>query len=233
MSTTWSLQRDQIISAALRKLAVLAGGTAPETYQVNDAAEALNAMIKTFQVDGMPIWETRSYTFTTVAGTAAYTIGVGQTLNIDAPLKITQAWRNQSTTSSNVPMNIYTDYNYNLLPLTISSGTPVNLYYQPKGEVGQINLWPKPNDSVTTITIRYQRPFDDVLTSTSEVDFPSYWTEALIYGLASRLAPEYGVPLQDRQMLKAESAEAHTLALSYGTEEGSMYFMPDWAGKFK
>ena len=59
-------------------------------------------------------------------------------------------------------MNIYTNYNYDLLPLTLSSGTPVNLYYQPMKEHGVINLWPKPNDTSITITIRYQAPFEDI-----------------------------------------------------------------------
>lgn len=228
-STTWKLQRDAIISAALRKLAVLSGGSTPTTSQVTEASEALNAMIKGFQADGMPVWAIKSYTFTTILSQADYQIGVGQALNTPVPLKIIQAWRSDSNTS-NVPMNIYTDENYNRLPLAYSSGTPINLYYQPQSYLGTINLWPKPADATTQITIRYQRPFEDMNASTDDLDFPPYWTEAIIFGLADRLAPEYGVPLQDRQLITQQAERFHQTALLFGMEEGSMFFQPDEMG---
>ena len=229
-TTVWSLQRDAVINGALRKLAVLSGGSSAAAYETTNAAEALNAMIKGFQADGMPVWAIKSYTMTTVSGTSAYNIGVSQTLNTPMPLKVLQAYRNQ-TNSVNVPMNIYTNYNYNLLPLSTSSGVPINLYYQPLSTYGTINLWPIPSDSTTTITLVYQRPFEDMNIATDDFDFPSYWTEALIYGLAWRLAPEYGIPLQDRAAFQKEAEFFHQQALFFGQEEGSIYLSPDWAGK--
>jgi len=229
-TTSWSLQRDAIINAALRKLAVLSGGSSPEAYEITNASETLNAMIKSFQVDGMPVWKMTTYSFPTVANTSTYTIGTGQTLNTPVPLKIIQAWRNQSTNSSNVPMNVYTNYNYNLLPTTATSGTPVNLYYQPKASSGVISVWPTPADANTTIYIRYQDAFQDFNASTNDLDFPPYWTEAVIYGLAWRLAPEYGLPPQDRADIKNEALYFKNEALSFGTEEGSLFMQPDWSG---
>ena len=224
--TTWSLQRDSIINSALRKLSVLSGGSSAAAYETSNATEALNAMLKAFQADGMPLWAINSYTFTTTATVASMTIGVGQTLNTPAPLKVLQAYRNV-----NVPMNVYTHYDYNLLPLSTSSGTPINLYYQPKATFGEINLWPKPDDSTTTITIFYQRPFEDMVTSTDNVDFPSYWTEAIIYGLAWRLSAEYGIPTPDRSVLMKEAEMFHSKALEFGGEEGSLYFQPGYVGR--
>lgn len=230
-TTTWSLQRDAVVQAALRKLSVLSGGSTPTTSQTNDAAEALNAMIKGFQVDGMPIWAIKEYTFTTVAGTSTYNIGSGQTLNTPMPLKVIQGYRVESTGNVNVPLNIYTHYDYNLLPVNATSGEPVNLYYQPFSNYGTIKLWPTPIDSNTTITLVYQRPFEDMTSASDDFDFPPYWTEALIFGLARRLAPEYGIPIQDRQELKQEAEFFHQSALSFGTEEGSIYFQPDSVGR--
>lgn len=230
-TTTWKLNRNEIISAALRKLAVLSGGSSPATYQITDGTQALNAIVKRLQTDGMPLWAIKSYTFTTVTGDADYPIGPGQTYEAAKPLKVLQAWRNQSNNFSNVPMNIYTNYNYDLLPLALSSGTPVNLYYQPMRDYGMINLWPKPNDSVTTITIRYQAPFEDMTGATDDLDFPTEWTEAIIYMLAVSLAPEYGIPLQDRQLLKKEADELHAQAVMFGTEEGSLFFQVDYTGR--
>lgn len=230
-TSTWSLKRDAVINSALRKLSVLSGGSSPAAYEVSNAAEALNAMIKGFQADGMPVWAIKEYTFTTVAGTGTYNIGTGQTLNTPMPLKVVQAYRIEQSGAVNVPMLVYNHYDYNLLPVNAASGEPVNIFYQPLSTYGTIKLWPTPADATTTVTLTYQRPFEDMTTATDDFDFPPYWTEALIYGLAWRLSGEYGTPVSDRQILQKEAEFFHGQALSFGTEEGSMYFMPDWSGK--
>lgn len=230
-TTTWSMNRNEVINAALRKLAVLSGGSTPETYQITDANSALNAMLKAWHADGMPIWAMKDYTFTTVAGTYQYNIGTGQTLNTPMPLKVVQAIRSDGTSYSNVPLNVYNNYDYNLLPIINSSGTPVNLYYQPLSTYGTLNLWPKPSSSTVQITIRYQRPFEDMTSATDDFDFPPYWMEAIVFNLADRLSYEYGIPGQDRVELARRAEMMHQQALSFGSEEGSLYLQVDWSGK--
>jgi len=229
-TSTWSLKRDAVINSALRKLVVLSGGSSPATFETTNASEALNAMIKGFQADGMPLWAINEYTFTTTANTSLYNIGVGETLNTPMPLKVIQGYRIESTGAMNIPLNIYNHYDFNLLPQNATAGEPVTLYYQPLSTTGKIKLWPTPIDADTTITIVYQRPFEDMVTSTDDFDFPAYWTEALVYGLAWRLSYEYGTPILDRQELQKTAEFFHEKALSFGTEEGSLFFMPstDW-----
>jgi hypothetical protein len=226
-TTTWSLQRDAIINAALRKIGVISDGSGAQGNDLTNGAEALNALIKGFQVDGMPIWAIKEYTLTTVANQSSYDIGIGRTINIPAPLKVIQAYRIESSGSAQIPMNVYNHYDYNILPVNAASGEPVNLFYQPFATYGTLKLWPTPSDSNTTITLIYQRPFEDMVSSTDDVDFPSYWTEAIIFGLAWRLSYEYGTPLQDRQEIQKAAEFFHAQALSFGTEEGSVYFQPD------
>lgn len=230
-TSTYTQNRNEVITGALRKLAVLASGGTPSTNQINDANAALNAMVKAFHADGMPLWKIKEQSFTTVAGTASYDIGPSQTININQPLKVIQALY-QVPNAQYVPMNIYTHYDFNMLPDVNSSGTPVNFYYAPFRTTGTIHLWPTPDTSTTTIKIVYQAPFEDMTTSTDEFDFPNYWIEALIYNLAWRLCPEYGIPAADRGILKEEAKFFKQEALSFGTEEGSLYLQPDWSGNY-
>lgn len=226
-SYNWSLTRDQVITGALRKLAVLPSGGTPSTAQVSDANEALNALVKAFHADGMPLWAITSHTFTVTSGTASYTIGLSQTLNTVAPLKVLQAHYTISG-GTNTNLNVYNRYDFKNLPVgTGSTGDPVNLYYQPLADTGVINLWPTPDNSTTTVTIQYQRPFQDMDASTDAFDFPSYWMQALIYNLAWVLSPEYGIPPTDRGLLGKEATYWKQEALNYGSEEGSMFFQPN------
>lgn len=227
-TTVWSQNRDQVITAALRKLVVLPSGGTPTTNQVNDAAAALNAIVKALQADGMPLWKISSQTFTTVASTSAYTVGPSQTINCPKPLKIIQALCTPSG-GVNMPMNIYNRYDYNILPQnTTIQGLPINFYYQPGRLTGTINIWPTPNDSTTTITFHYQSMYEDMNASTDDFDFPSEWVQPLIYLLAWSLAPEYGIPPNDRMVLQKEADYWHQYVLSMGGEEGSLFVQPDW-----
>ena len=226
-SYNWTLNRDQVITGALRKLAVLPSGGTPSTNQLNDATEALNALVKAFQADGMPLWAVTHYDFTTTAGTNSYTIGIGQTLNTVAPLKVFQAFYTLEN-GNNIPMNVYNRYDFNMLPQSPSyEGNPVNLYYQPLVDTGTITLWPSPSTSTTTITIHYQRPYQDMDSASDAFDFPAYWMQALIFNLAWTLSPEYGIPPVDRDKLAAEAKYWKQEALSYGSEEGGLFFQPD------
>ena len=224
-STDWALTRDQIISSALRKLGVLASGQSPTTNQVNDASMALNGLVKALQADGMPLWKITTHTFATVADTSSYTIGVGQTLNVPAPLKVIKATYNRDG-SHEVPMNIETRYDFFNMPGT-SEGTPVTLHYQPLRNTGIIRLWPIPQDALTNITIHYQTMYEDFDGASDDADFPSYWHTAIIYNLAWLLAPEYGIPPSDRNILSKEAMYWKEQALSFGSEEGSLYISPN------
>lgn len=223
-TATWTLNRDQVIKGALRKLAVLPSGGTPSTNQTNDAAEALNGLVKSLHAKGMPLWKIKNTSFTTVADTASYTIGPSQTVNATTPLRVIQALYVPSG-GNNTPMNIYNRYDFNDLP-TNASGTPVNLYYQPLRTTGTITLWPTPSDSTTDIVIHYEAPFDDLTSGSDDLDFPSYWITALIYNLAWLLAPEFGIPPQDRTLLSQEAKYWTDEALSIGTEEGSLFLSP-------
>lgn len=224
-STNWSLNRDQVITGALRKLAVLPSGGTPTAAQISDAAAALNALVKVMQADGMPLWKITSHTFTVTDGTATYNIGTGMTLNTSKPLRVLQATRTPSG-GENIPLNVVNRYDFNNYPQNDADGPPVNLYYQPLNTYGVIKLWPTPDDSTTTVTIHYQAMYEDMDSATDDFDFPSEWIQALIYMLAWSMAPEYSIPPTDRKTLSEEARYWHNYALSMGTEEGGLFFQP-------
>lgn len=229
-STNWSLTRDQLITSALRKLGVLASGGTPSSAQLSDGSDALNAIVKAFQADGMPLWKITSTTFATVADTSTYNIGVSQTVNtIGKPLKIIQAFYTVDD-GVNVPMNIYNKYDFNNLPDN-AEGTPITLYYQPLNTYGTIHLWPTPTDTSTDITVYYQTQYEDMDSGANDFDFPSEWMQAIIYTLAWSLAPEFGIPPTDRGLLMKEAEYWKDYVLSMGSEEGGIFIQPDWTGR--
>lgn len=222
------LTRNEYIEAACRKLGVIADGQTLSATNYTNGTYAFNALIGEFRGLGMPLWARNSYSFSPTAGTETYNIGTGQTLNTPYPLKMLQAYRLDSGASTRIPLEIVADYNFNLYPSN-SSGLPIQLTYQPKINYGVIKLWPTPdtNAAAGTLTIVYQRPTEYVSSSTDTVDVPEEWTNAIIYNLAVRLAPEWGIPLPDRDALKKEAKDVLDRALEFGAEDGSMFFQPN------
>jgi hypothetical protein len=226
-STDWTMNRDQVITSALRKLSALPSGGTPSTAMTNDAADALNAIVKTYQADGMPLWKMSSQSFTVTSGTSSYNVGPSLTINCPKPLRVVQALYTESG-GVNTPMNVYNQYDFNELPQGSNySGTPINFYYQPLRTSGVIKLWPTPDDSTTSITFHYQSPYEDMDAAANDFDFPSEWIQPLIYALAWSLSPEYGIPISDRVQLQKEAMYWHDYVLSMGSEEGSIFLQPN------
>lgn len=75
MTTSYSVSRDTIISASLRKLQVLELGSTPDASTIANAAQSLNIMIKSWQMQGIKLWTIQNYIIPLTSTVSAYTIG--------------------------------------------------------------------------------------------------------------------------------------------------------------
>jgi len=227
--TTNQLTQYQFIDAALRTLGVLALDQTPTSTEYTNALVKLNGLVGELRVKGLQIFQRTTYTMTLVDGISSYNIGTGLTLNTPYPLHLLQAIRLDANSSTRVDMDIIANSNFNRLPSN-SSGVPIQITYQPKMNMGVVQLWPTPdNYSATNVTIQltYLRPLEYFSSSTDTADFPEEWVSAIIYNLAVRLAPEYGIPLQDRSLLIKEAETYLKTAEDNSFEDGSIFFQPE------
>ena len=230
-STNFSITRDDIIKGALRLCGAVALGETPTTDQVTEASESLNMLVKAWQADGMALWARGEYTLPLTLSSQSYAIGTGQTVDIPKPLKITQAILHDTQTNVDIPMRIITRDEYLRLGNKTTTGQPIQIYYDPQRDHGVLYVYPPANSSAVSykqIKFTYQKPFEDFDASTDNPDFPQEWYEALKYGLASRLAGEYGISMDDRKQLMQEAILIKNEALGFGTEEGSFFITADY-----
>lgn len=220
-NTTWELDRDEIIESAFAKLGLPGEGNTLSTAQYTRATVVLNSVIALMVTDGMPLWKRTTQVF--VPST------VSQVYTLNAAVKIAQVVL-KDTNGTQYDLMEKSLYDFNRLP-SASIGTPVHYTFQPTISSGTLQIWPLLSDTSTvatkTIAVVYQKKYDGFFASGETPDFPSYWIQPLIYKLAGALAPEYGLPLNDRQLLKAETKEMVDAASGYGDEDGSLYIMPD------
>lgn len=217
--------RDNLITGALRLCGVIAQGETPTASQITEAAEALNYMVKAFEAEGMPLWAITTTTITPVAGQTSYT------LNNPKLLKAIQAWNRNNSSLVDIPMRLITRQEYNVLGNKSTTGSPIQVYFQPNRDDATVYLFPTPDSTTAsnnTIYLVAQRPFQDFDSSTDTPDFPQEWYEAILYGLAQRLAGRYNIDVETRKMIAAEAGAFKQQAMSFGNEDGSLYFQRDW-----
>ncbi len=100
-------------------------------------------------------------------------------------------------------------------------------FYDPQLINGQLYVWPAPDSAGDVLRFWYERILEDFDTGSNTPDFAIEWGEALILGLASRMAPSAGMPLAERQDLERRAGQSLLQADAYSRENVSTFFQPD------
>ncbi len=220
-NTAFELTRNQLIEAAYRKIGIPGEDNSLSATQITDGAQALNSVIALAVTDGMPLWKRTVSSQTPSTTSQVYTLA-----NAVKPVAVFL----RDTGGTQYALQEKSLYDFYALPRG-SVGVPVHWTWQPNVEGGTVSIWPLTSDSTTvankTIQIIYQKEFEGFTASTETPDFPAYWTLALVYRTAVLLAPEHGVPLEDRKLLMQEASNYWNAASSYGDEDGSLFIQAE------
>lgn len=123
------------------------------------------------------------------------------TNKIQRPLQIPNAVI-KTYNGDEVPIFQISREEWNRFGSKASTGQASQYYFDPQLINAKISLFPAPSDVSSVVLIRYQRPFDDVLASNDDFDFPQEWLLFIQITLALVLAPVYSVPREKVKSLK-------------------------------
>jgi hypothetical protein len=158
------------------------------------------------------------------AGNSVFTY----TTKINRPQRIdgeAMYWR--SPAGQDTPVKLISRAEYAQLSNKGSSGKIVQAYYDPQLINGQLYLWPAPDSASDILRFWYERILEDFDTGSNTPDFAIEWGEALILGLALRMAPSAGMSLSERQDLERRASVALAQCEGYNRENVSTFFQPD------
>ena len=216
MTTTATDTVRSIVLAALRKIGVVAYDMEPNADQTDAGVRALNRMLKAWQNRGVNLWAT-------TAASVACTTAASYTLSPVRPLEILSCRFKRSGVE--LPMQSMTRAEYDRLPVKTTQGTPTMYYYDRQREAARLYVWPVlATVSGQTLEITYTREIED-MAATDVIDVPGEFYDAVVYGLAARLADDYQVA-DPRVQARAEDELARALAFD---REGSVFFAGPYA----
>lgn len=198
-----------IINLALKMANVLGVGQNPSAEDTNDAFTMLNMM--------MAQWQRRRYmvyhlvdTAITGDGSTSYAIGPGQVINIARPAKIESAFARQTPGGTSYPVDyplniLKSREDYNRISLKTLNAFPQYVFYDSGFPVGQIYVWPLINNTYE-LHLTVMEQLQTFNTPADPVNLPPEYLAALMYNLALRLYPMYG--LQVDPEVKAQAIAA-------------------------
>jgi len=233
-TTTFSVTRNDIISASLRLLGVLEEGAQPSATAIENASLVLNMMIKDWMTDGIKLWTTTEITLPLVSGKTSYSIGPESSNDLitNKPLRLIQAFlRNISVDPYiDMPMTLISEQEYNILGSKFSEGTVNSVYYKPYVTNGIAKVFLTPNENTAEdyeLHLNVQRPIEDITGANQTFDFPAEWYQSLRWGLAAELAAEYGLTDARISGIISRSNSYKDRLSAWDTEYNSTFFQPD------
>ena len=197
----------------LRRTAILAEHMA-------DARTEINLMFSAWGNSTPSLWTVDLVEETLVASTATYDVDASTIMILDAYIRTGTGDETADRIIWPVSRTEYASFPNKLLE------APPTVFWFDRLLAPTITLWQVPDDQ-ETYTLRYYRAVaiqDSAPGLGQNVDVPARWLDALVWGLAARLATIYA---PDRATtLDAKAAMALIEAKTQDTENVPMYLMP-------
>lgn len=186
-----------VISGSLRTIGVLASGESLPSNEANDGLTALNSMLALWSTEPLLVYTSAQDTGTLVNGQSAYTMGTGGNFNFTRPTNVQNVMIRitSGTTTYDLPVDIINQDQYaDISVKSVPSSIPTKVFVQGTYPLETLNFWPQPNTAyqVLIFSLKLLGP---IAATTTTVDLPPGYAEAIKYNLAVRLALEYGRPL--------------------------------------
>lgn len=197
----------------------------PVTNGDNIGIQQTDGTIWWTTVNGVPVGNIVTLTAGPPLGANAGAFVYDYTTKLVRPLRILDGFVRQ-VGGNDVPCLVIPRENFNRFGQKLSSGTSIQLYYDPQENTGQLYVYPTTLDTGQTLFIEYQNPIQDFNASTDDYDLPQEWGLALKFNLALLLAPEYGVPMEQYQIIEKQAGYWFAKLDAWDQEDASLFLQP-------
>jgi hypothetical protein len=198
-----------LIKDALLLIGAVAQGESVPAAANQDGFRRLNELVDAWSIQRLTMTQVDRATTAIVADQDTYTIGPNGDFDIVRPTAIAdlRLILNSATPPVEIPMGQLTDAAYQALAVkTQTNPLPTQYYYQPTLPLAQVVVWPVPTDATNELALYYAAVLAQFDTLTAGVVLPPGYARALRYGLALELAPEFGRPVTQDLVVKAQDS---------------------------
>ena len=190
------------------------------------ARTATNMMFTRWSNEGVNLWQVTLTSVPLVQGTFNYSVPSNVVVILDAYITTTNGTTNTDRIILPISRTEYASY-----PNKAQQGFPTTYWFD-RLLSPSIYLWPVPDGGETTLNYYSVLRIQDAnMNGTEALDIPAIWLEAMVYGLAFRLAQIWS---PDKvAMLKPMADESYQIAAAQNIETAQQYISPQITSYFR
>lgn len=174
-------------------------------------------------LSGSIVYLSEALTYDSASGNVVYIYD--STKAAVRPMEILNAVLRDSS-NYDIPIDIKARQDYVTITNKFTTGNPNQLYYDSQLTLGEVHLWPVPQDSTYVLVLWVQRTLEDFNASGDTPDFPQEWYAPLMWNLAVWIAPKEHVSLETIPDIVALAESTYRDASGFDNES-YMQFVPD------
>lgn len=208
-------------------------------YDFRTARRSLNLLLTEWANRGINLWTIEQGTIPLIQGTITYDLPID---TVDLLEHVIRTDPGQIGTQSDININRISVSTYATIPNKLTQGRPIQVWVNRRSgqttdvpgatpQYPQINVWPSPDQGTAETPYYYfvywrLRRMVDAGNGVNVEDIPFRFHEAMICGLAYRLAMKVPGGLERLQMLKAQYDEAWEMAAGEDREKAPDRLVP-------
>ena len=208
-------------------------------YDFRTARRSLNLLLTEWANRGINLWTIEQGTIPLIQGTITYDLPID---TVDLLEHVIRTDPGQIGTQSDININRISVSTYATIPNKLTQGRPIQVWVNRRSgqttdapgatpQYPQINVWPSPDQGSTETPYYYfvywrLRRMVDAGNGVNVEDIPFRFHEAMICGLAYRLAMKLPGALERLQFLKAQYDEAWEMAAGEDREKAPDRLVP-------
>ena len=184
-----------MITRAMRLARAIGKGETPDSSESADGLVALNAMLDSWQIDRLFVYQIVQGSYTWPASTTSRTIGSAGNFNVQRPVRIDSAFVVDSN-SQWYPVDVLqdrTEYD-SIVTKTTESSLPKYLFMDSAYPLGVIYLYPVPSVALT-LKLNTWQTLQSFASLATDLALPPGYQRAIEYSLAEEFGPEFGVTI--------------------------------------
>jgi hypothetical protein len=183
-----------IINGSLRLLGVLAEGEVPSSETSQDALNAMNQMIDSWNTERLSVFATQDQVFTWPSGLLSRTLGPSGDFVGNRPVLLDDStYFRDASTGISYGIKFINQQQYNGIAVkTVTSTFPQVIFVNMTHPDIEMYIYPRPTRDLEWHFISVEE-LTQPATLATQLHFPPGYLRAFRYNLATEMSPEFGV----------------------------------------
>lgn len=189
-----------LIKLAGKAIGAIGQGQILSSEEANTAFSLLQMMLASWQTRRWDVYQTQDVSVTST-GAQSYVMGPGGDFNIVRPVRVDAAFVRQQPVGGlpvDYPLTpLMAREDYNRIGVKNIQSFPQCFFYDGGYPSGNLFVWPIPQASLFQIHCTVLIPLQQFATLQDTFQMPDVYREAILWNLAIRLGPIFGVPVSE------------------------------------